>query len=76
MCGAGLRCCGRPVLSASPTHGHGDRELGVHTGSSALCSHRLYKIPRDDRREILVGVDQERDPHAEISGLSAGEWQF
>lgn len=62
------------VLSAPPTHGHGNRELGVYTGSGALCSHRLYKIPWDDRREILVlvGVGQERDPPAEISGLLTG----
>ena len=64
--------CHSASLSVRP-HGNGNGQLGMHVGSSALCGYWIYQMPRNDRREIFVGVDQERDPYAEISGIPSGK---
>ena len=43
--------------------------MDLYAGGIPLCPDRIREVPRDDGREICVGMDQERDSHAEISGV-------
>ena len=46
---------------APPPYGHETIQCGLGDDwwGGALCGYWIYQIPRDDRREISVGMDQE-----------------
>ena len=53
-------------------------QLGLHAGSGIpFCGLiGFVKYHGMTGREICVGVDQERDPHAEVSGVPAGRKSY
>ena len=68
-----LRRCRRALFFVPPLCGDGNDQLDLYAGGISLCPHRICEIPRVAGRKICVGLDQKRDPYAEISGVPVRE---
>lgn len=67
-----LRLCGggRVIFPAETVCRNGNRIVGVHFRSRALCGSWLYQIQRNDGGEIFMGMDKIRNSYAKKTHVS------